>query len=103
MSSKFENIFRINRKLLFATLGGFETSAAFFLGYTYIRSTVDSYPEIAGFETHTIHFVFLQFYKFTSRLSKQSDSLRVSFIHNPLAGPGVFLYRYFKKEIAMKG
>ena len=36
ISSKFENIFRINRKSLFATLGGFETSGAFFLGYTYI-------------------------------------------------------------------
>ena len=34
MSSKFENIFRINRKSLFATLGGFETPGAFFLGYT---------------------------------------------------------------------
>ena len=32
MSSKFENIFRINRKSLFATLGGFETSGAFFQG-----------------------------------------------------------------------
>ena len=30
MSSKFENIFRINRKSLFATLGGFETPGAFF-------------------------------------------------------------------------
>ena len=34
MSSKFENIFRINKKSLFATLGGFETPGAFFLGYT---------------------------------------------------------------------
>ena len=32
MSSKFENIFRINRKSLFATLGGFKTSGAFFQG-----------------------------------------------------------------------
>ena len=40
MSSKFENIFRINRKSRFATLGGFETSGAFFLGYTWIWSTV---------------------------------------------------------------
>ena len=31
MSSKFENIFRINRKSLFATLSGFKTSGAFFL------------------------------------------------------------------------
>ena len=30
MSSKFENIFRINRKSFFATLGGFETPGAFF-------------------------------------------------------------------------
>ena len=34
MSSKFDNIFSINRKSHFATLGGFETSGAFFLGYT---------------------------------------------------------------------
>ena len=32
MSSKFENILRFNRKSLFATLGGFETSGAFFQG-----------------------------------------------------------------------
>ena len=34
MSSKVRNIFRINRKSLFATLGGFETPGALFLGYT---------------------------------------------------------------------
>ena len=32
MSFKVRNIFRINRKSLFATLGGFETSGAFFKG-----------------------------------------------------------------------
>ena len=40
MSSKVRNIFRINRKSLFATLGGFETPGAFLLGYTWIWSTV---------------------------------------------------------------
>ena len=34
MSSKFENIFRINRKSLFATFGGFETPGALFFWYT---------------------------------------------------------------------
>ena len=48
MSSKFENIFRINRKSLFATLGGFETSGAFFLGYTYIWSTVHSFAALGA-------------------------------------------------------
>ena len=41
MSSKVRNIFRINRKSLFATLCGFETPGALFLGYTWIWSTVD--------------------------------------------------------------
>ena len=41
MSSKIENIFRINRKSLFATLGGSEIPGAFFLGYTWIWSTVN--------------------------------------------------------------
>ena len=42
MSSKVRNIFRINRKSLFATLGGFETPGALFFGYTWIWSTVFS-------------------------------------------------------------
>ena len=41
MSSKVRNIFRINRKSLFATLGGFETPGALFFGYTWIWSTVN--------------------------------------------------------------
>ena len=37
MSSKFENIFRINRKSLFATLSGFETPGTFFRVYLNLK------------------------------------------------------------------
>ena len=56
MSSKFENIFRINRKSLFATLGGSEIPGAFFFRvYLNLKHSVETSPG-GGFPKENISF-----------------------------------------------